>query len=128
MQDGVKDLAESKAVPVFAGGTRSLMEGMGVSHREENFVLKPLPESHNSGTGWTRSIVVGQLCRSPPNGRAPIVQGIRCLFITVYQLHGCSVFLSCVLGQFGLYQLILGKLRMKHGLYKMSACEDLEKH
>lgn len=36
MQDGVKDLAESKAVPVFAGGTRSLMEGMGVSHREEN--------------------------------------------------------------------------------------------
>lgn len=36
MQDGVKGLAESKAVPVFAGGTRSLMEGMGVSHREEN--------------------------------------------------------------------------------------------
>lgn len=44
------------------------------------------------------------------------------------QIHGCSVFLSCVLGQFGLYQFILRKLQMKHRLYKMSACEDLEKH
>lgn len=92
MQDGVKDLAESKAVPVFAGGTRSLMEGMGVSHREDNFVLKPLPESHNSGTGWTRSIVVGQLCRSPPKGRAPIVRGIRCLFIAVVSSMGAVYF------------------------------------